>query len=71
VGGIAAPDLTLFKLSVVPVAPVAVDPLAGVGDRLAGLAFGFLLYKLLRYRDAHQDAHNGAHIESELAEFDP
>ena len=36
-----------------------------------GLCFGFLLYKLLRYRDAHFDAHNGTHIESELAEFDP
>jgi RsiW-degrading membrane proteinase PrsW (M82 family) len=36
-----------------------------------GLAFGYLLYKVLRYRDAHRDALNGAHIDSELAEFDP
>ena len=40
---IAAPDLTLFNLAVASVVPVALDPFARVGDRLASLAFGFRL----------------------------
>jgi len=77
--GIAAVLHGVYNISVQfvlgPVADALSVPAASAFVTFAvayhGLVFGFLLYKLLQYRDAHRDALDGAHIESELTEFDP
>jgi RsiW-degrading membrane proteinase PrsW (M82 family) len=51
------------------IAPVALFFSFAIGYN--GVLFGFLLYKLSRYRAVHRTTYDESGVESELAEFDP